>query len=392
MSATQDPDDTWTVITSFANLRHATSMAARAKRRNANVARFLERREAHLFALQDELRAGTWRPGTPTVFEIRDPKPRAITAAPFRDRVVHHALIGPLEERFDAALSPNTYACRRGMGTHRALDHAQAALCGATHFLKLDIARCFPSIRHDVVRATLEPFELAPEVGRLIDCILAGARGVEREGLPIGNLTSQWFANLVLGRLDRYVSEAIAPLDYVRYMDDFVLFADGKPALRAARDGIEAFARETLHLTLKERAKLLAPAHQGLPFLGWRLYPGLRRVRPENLARCRARLRRRRAQLHAGALSEEAYIAAVRALFVHRGGRDTVDLRNTLAAELAAGEHELGDGPSAPRTASTAAAVSTTPPRTRAPRTATTTRRRTATTTSGSAPPKASHA
>jgi RNA-directed DNA polymerase len=373
LSATEDPDDDWAVITSFANLRHATTMAARAKRGQANVARFLERREAHLFALQDELRAGTWRPGTPTVFEIRDPKPRAITAAPFRDRVVHHALIGPLEERFDAALSPHTYACRRGMGTHRALDHAQAALRGATHLLKLDIARCFPSIRHDVVRTTLEPFKFAPEVGRLIDCILAGAQDVEREGLPIGNLTSQWFANLVLGRLDRYVSEVIAPLDYVRYMDDFVLFADGKPALRAAREGIEAFARETLHLTLKERATLLAPAHQGLPFLGWRLYPGLRRVRPENLARCRARLRRRRALVRAGALSGEAYIAAVRALFVHLGGRDTVDLRNTLAADLAAGEHELGAGPSAPRTA-------------------TTTRRRTATTTSGSAPPKASHA
>jgi len=387
-----DPDDDWTVITSFANLRHATTRAARGKRANATIARFLERREPQLLALQGELRSGAWRPGVPTVFTIRDPKPREITAAPFIDRVVHHALIGPLEERFDAALCPETFACRRGKGTHRALDHAQACLRSASHFLKLDIARCFPSIQHEVVRATLAPFGLGVPVLEVIDRLLAGPDGTATQGLPIGSLTSQWFANLVLGRLDRFVADALRPSGYVRYMDDCVLFADGKSGLREAHGALAEFVRTTLCLELKERATLLAPAHQGLPFLGWRLYRGTRRIRPENLARCRARLKSRRAQHRAGVLASERYLAAVRAHFVHLGGPETIEIRSRLAAQLVVGEHEMGAGPAAPRTARTAAAVSTTPPRTRAPRIATATRRRTATRISGSVPPKASHA
>jgi len=172
----------------------------------------------------------------------------------------------------------------------------------------------------------------------------------------------------------------------VRYMDDFTLFADDKATLRAWHTRLEAFLQGELRLSLKTRATILAPVSQGLPFLGWRLYRGTRRLRPENRKRTHVRLRSRRAALRAGHIDGAQYLAAVRSVLAHVGHGDTLALRRTLVAGALAREDELGSGPQAPRTASTAAAASTTPPRTRAPRTATTTRRRTATTTTASVP------
>ena len=141
----------WDKITSFANLARAATRAAAGKRWQRGVAAFLERLEPNVLALQRALRDGSWRPGTPTTFAIRDPKPRTITAAPFADRVVHHALIDVLEPSLDRRKAPHSFACRRGMGQHRALRHAQRLVRRWPWFLQLDVARFFPSLRHDLV-------------------------------------------------------------------------------------------------------------------------------------------------------------------------------------------------------------------------------------------------
>jgi len=313
----------WGEITSFANLCRAAKRAARNKRHVAGAARFLERLEPEALALQRDLLAGAWRPSKPTTFTIHDPKERVITAAPFRDRVVHHALIDPLEPLFDAALVPESFACRRGKGTHRAIEHARELVKTQAWFLKLDVNRCFDSIEHEIVLGTLAELDLEAKVMELCSRLLvgpedpsraggerrvtdegsvpgggiiAGERKVECRGclgLPIGNLSSQWFANLVLGRLDRFVLREIAPGGYVRYMDDFVLFAAEKPELREARGRIEDFLGATLRLTLKAKATILSPTRQGVPFLGWRLHRGTTRLRPENARRIRRRIRHR---------------------------------------------------------------------------------------------------
>lgn len=154
----------WEEVTSFTNLCRAAKRAARCKRRVAGAARFLERLEPQALALQRELVGDTWRPGRAVTFVIRDPKLRTITAAPFRDRVVHHALIDPLEPELDAALVPESFACRRGKGTHKALEHAREMVRRHSHFLKLDIAKCFESIGHGLVLDTLEGLGLSPEI------------------------------------------------------------------------------------------------------------------------------------------------------------------------------------------------------------------------------------
>jgi len=378
----------WDKITSFANLCRAAQRAARSKRRVAGAARFLERLEPEVLALQRELLADEWRPSRAVQFTIRDPKERVITAAPFRDRVVHHALIDPLEPRLDAALVPQSFACRRGLGTQKALEHARELVRRHTHFLKLDIGKCFESIGHELVLATIEPLVVEPEVRELCRRVLAGPEQELGRGLPIGNLTSQWFANLVLGRIDRFVLDVLGAPGYVRYMDDFALFADDKSWLRAAHSQVGEFVEERLGLRLKERATILAPVSQGLPFLGWRVYRGVTRLRPENARRTRRRLKQRRWELTIGRLDADRYMDAVRSVLAHLDHGDTRTWRHGVLRTHFASEHELGAGPKVPPTARTAAAASTTLPRTRARRTATTTRRRTRTTTSVSVPPR----
>ncbi len=336
-------DAAFDTVASFANLRAAARHAARGKRATASVARFLFGLERELLALQRELQAGTWRPGVPFLFEILDPKPRTISAAPFRDRVVHHALIDPIEQRLDGWLCAETFACRRGKGQHRALGHAQRLLRRHGWFLKLDVKSFFPSLRHDVVMATLAEVVADARTLRLCEAIVRQPAGASC-GLPIGNLTSQWFANLVLGRLDRHVLFALRPAGYARYMDDFVLFAGDQQTLRAMHGEVATFLADQLQLALKPSATILAPATQGLPFLGWRIYRGLRRLRPENLRRTRARLRQRRRQLANGAIDERRYADSVRAVTEHLRQGNALRLRRALFAgadENTAADHFL---------------------------------------------------
>jgi hypothetical protein len=157
--------------------------------------------------------------------------------------------------------------------------------------------------------------------------LVARTLGDGEVGLPIGSLTSQWLANLVLDRLDHHVKEVMCVPGYARYMDDFVLFADDKVALRSAHDEIEDMLQGVLFLELKERATMLAPTHCGLPFLGWRLYPGMRRLRPENLRRTRRRFDRRERQHARGLIDETTLAACTRSMIEHLGHGSALALR-----------------------------------------------------------------
>ncbi|MCP3920023.1 MAG: RNA-dependent DNA polymerase [bacterium] len=317
----------WDEVASFENLRRAAQRAARGKRRVAGVARFLADLEPELLALQRELRSGQWRPGSPTTFRIHDPKERTITAAPLRDRVVHHALIDVLEPVLERRMVDASFACRRGKGTHAALARARRLVRRHEWFLKLDIARCFDSLDHGVVLDCLARVVKDRPVLELARTIVATDRGV---GLPIGSLTSQWFANLVLDRLDHFVLEDLRVGGYVRYMDDFVLFGDDRAALRRAHDAVARFVEHELRLRLKDRATILAPTREGLPFLGWRLYRGTTRLRPGNLRRIRARLRHRRWEHRTGQITETELAASVRSVAEHLRHGSTLALRRRL--------------------------------------------------------------
>lgn len=325
----------WPRVVAFENLRRAALRAARGKRGSHAVARFLADLEPECLGLQRALADGTWEPGPASRFEIHDPKRRTITAAPFADRVVHHAVMDVLEPVLDRRMVDASYACRRGKGTHAALRRARRLVRRHGWFLKLDVAKCFESIDHDVAVQSLARSVKDRRVLALCERIVrsGGPTGV---GLPIGNLTSQWLANLVLDRLDHFALEVLRVRGYVRYMDDFVLFDDDGQRLRAHLDVVTEFLRGALRLTLKQRATTLAPTSQGLPFLGWRFLPGVTRLRPENARRTRRRLERRFAEYRARRIDEERLAASVRSSCEHLRHGCTLAMRRRLFARLGA--------------------------------------------------------
>lgn len=319
-------------IVAFDNLLRAARQAARGKRDRPTVARFVFHLEPELLRLQDELQTGRYRPDAFFTFEIRDPKRRQICAAPYRDRVVHHAVCQILEPCFERRLIFDSYACRPGKGSHAAVARAQHFARRYPYFLKCAVRKYFQSVDHGVLKTLLARLFKDPPLLALLDRSIAHALpdAAPGQGLPIGNLTSQHFANLYLGELDHYLKDRLGVEGYLRYMDDLLLFADDKPALHRNLAELRAFLREALRLELKETATRLAPVTEGIPFLGFRVYPGVLRLNPRTLRRFRRQWRSRERAYRAGRLGGADLATSVASLFAHVANADTWRLRRRL--------------------------------------------------------------
>ncbi|MCY2967454.1 MAG: reverse transcriptase/maturase family protein [Planctomycetota bacterium] len=263
-----------------------------------------------MLRLQDELRTGTWQPGAYYNFRIRDPKPRLISAAPFRDRVVHHAVVNVLEPLFERRFIHDSYACRKGKGTHRAWRRAQYFLRRYPFYLKTDIVKFFPNVDHAIIEQQFARTIADQRLLDLIHVILASGDGIldsessqhwfpgddlfavlRPKGLPIGNLTSQFFANVLLNPIDHFIKERLRAPGYVRYADDLVLFGGDKDGLWRLRDGL-ADELAKMRLKLHPDKTIVAPACRRLNFLGLRLFPDSRRMQQRTIQRLVRRRRR----------------------------------------------------------------------------------------------------
>jgi RNA-directed DNA polymerase len=322
-------------ITPFDNLLLASRKAAQGKRDRPRVARFEFHLEQELLALQEALQELRYQPGDFFTFEVRDPKRRCICAAPFRDRVVHHAVCNVLEPVFEQRLIFDTYACRPGKGTHAAVKRAQQFARQYDYFLKCDIRKYFASIDQAVLKALLARMFKDPALLTLLNRIIdhPPPDAAPGKGLPIGNLTSQHFANVYLGELDHYLKDRLRIKGYLRYMDDLLVFANDKPALHLGLADLRQFAQENLRLTLKEEATRLAPVTEGIPFLGLRIYPSVIRLNPRTLRRFRRQVRGREKAYRAGKLNREELTHSVASLFAHVAGADTLHLRRQMVED-----------------------------------------------------------
>lgn len=290
-------------MTSFQNLLLAARKAQRGKRMKAGTAHFNFFGERELLRLQTELRAGTYRPGAYRHFTIREPKPRLISAAPYRDRVVHHAFCNVVEPLFERRFIHDSYACRLGKGTHRAVDRAQSFLRANRYVLQCDVRKYFPSVVHGVLMGFLARKISDGRVLGLARIILASWGAPQ--GLPIGNLTSQFFANVYLDVLDRFMKVEQRQNYYVRYMDDFLVFGRDKTRLARLKKEAGLFLRDRLRLDLHSKKAVVSPGCNGLSFLGFRLFRGYRRLRPQNVRRFVRRMRTNRVLLEAGLVTRE---------------------------------------------------------------------------------------
>jgi hypothetical protein len=195
-------------------------------------------------------------------------------------RVLHHAVCAALEPVLERVAIAHSFACRRGKGAHLAVARAQVYAQRYPYFLKLDVARFYDSVDHHVLRCALRRLVKDKDMVWLLDILVAHSPdGLPAgKGMAIGNLTSQHFANLYLGRLDRFVKENLRVKAYVRYMDDALLFGATKDELWQWYRRVEQFAATQLLLRLKPSATMVAPVTEGVSFLGIRIWPSLRRL------------------------------------------------------------------------------------------------------------------
>ena len=251
------PDDLFRLIANFNALRLASRKAVRGKREKPGASAFFANLERELLRLESELHDGSYRPGRYVEIAVRAPKPRLVSAAPFRDRVVHHALCAVVFPLFEPGFIGNSYANRPGKGTHRAVAAYERYRDRHAHVLRADIFRYFPSIDHAILKTLFRRRVACERTLWLMDTIVDGSNAQQpvdlyfpgddlfvpfqrRRGLPLGNLTSQFFGNLYLDRFDHWVTEMLrAP--YVRYVDDFALFHDDAAVLADWRLRIDRY-------------------------------------------------------------------------------------------------------------------------------------------------------
>jgi len=332
----------------FENLYLAYRKARRGKRGKPGAASFERVQEDELLALQDELRQKTYQPGAYHSFYIHDPKKRLISAAPFRYRVVHHALCNVIEPPLERSFIADSYANQAGKGTHRALDRCQQFARHYRYCLQCDVVQFFPSIDHLLLRTMLAHKLQDDGVLWLCDRILDSGVGVLAEaynmvyfpgdnlldalrprGLPIGNLTSQFWGNLYLNPLDHLVKRELGCGGYLRYVDDFLLFSDDKRQLWAWRQAvIEKLAG--LRLTLHERQAQVYPTATGIPFLGFRIYPDHRLVKRRKVVQFRRRLNSLRQAYARGDLPLDRLQASLQGWVNHVRYGDTWGLRRAV--------------------------------------------------------------
>lgn len=305
-----------------------------------------------LLRLQDDLQSERYIPGGYRTFTVNEPKRRKISAAPFRDRVVHHALCNALMPIYERKFIFDSYANRTGKGTHAALDRCTQYMRRYRYVLQCDIQQFFPAIDHDILKAELAKTIACKPTLRLCSKIIDGGAGIlaseysvrwfpgdtlfdpiRARGLPIGNQTSQFWANVFLNPLDHFVKRALGCTAYIRYVDDFLLFSDEKPTLHAWCRAIIDFLA-TLRLTIHEQRAQPTPVTHGIPFLGFNVFPGHRRVKREKGIAYRRRLYGRYAAYRRGNLPRERLDASIMAWVGHAAHGDTWGLRGALFAPL----------------------------------------------------------
>jgi len=319
----------WSSVISFDNLRMAALEAAKSKRQFAPVQNFLYNLEPNILWLQNELENGSYQPGVYSYFTIYEPKERKICAAPFIDRVVHHAICRVMNPFLERIYVPQSYACRIDKGMHKAIEKAQSDLRRNKYFLKCDIEKFFDSVDHEILKSNLhrkfKDKRLSELLSIIIDHPVPG--NLVGRGLPIGNLTSQHFANFILTGMDVMILQQLQPGGYVRYMDDFVLFSNDKAELHKAKHAIQNFLSEELKLKLKLTGCFVAPSYHGLPFLGFQLFPSVKRIKRANWIRFKRIFSERYFAYQSGKIKEETLIRSTASLFGHVRHADTLHLR-----------------------------------------------------------------
>jgi len=291
-------------IFSFQNLLTAYYKCRKKKRKTINASKFEIDFEKELLKLEWELRNHTYRPGRSICFVVTDPKPREVFAADFRDRVVHHLLINYLEPIWEKIFIHHSYSCRQNKGAHTAIkDFKRFSIkisqnySKPAYYLHIDISAFFMSLKKEILfdiikRHTKNPdilwlakiiifqdptknfyYKGDPDLQQLIPPHKSLFHIPKNQGLPIGNLTSQFFANIYLNEIDQFIKHQLKIKYYLRYVDDLLLLSQDTKQLVEWKNKISNFLWNKLELELHPKKQVLQSIYKGVNFIGFIIKP-----------------------------------------------------------------------------------------------------------------------
>ncbi len=310
-----------TPLFSFEALYRNYLKCRRNKRGTINALKFEMKAEENLFLLLEQLLNKSYQPSRSVCFIVERPKMREIIAADFRDRVIHHLLVERLEEIYEPVFIHDSYACRKGKGLHKAVERVRKFIRKVSkngseraYYLHLDIKNFFMTIDKTILFRIVERRVKDENILRLANtiifhnpvdnCIIKDGRHLikhlpphkslfhapEDKGLPIGNLTSQFFANVYLNELDQYVKHVLKCRYYVRYCDDFLILDESPERLEEIKERIRGFVADRLNLSLNDKYNKIVPVSNGIDFLGYIIRPDYMLVRQRVVNNLRERL------------------------------------------------------------------------------------------------------
>lgn len=323
-------------IATFENAEDAYRKARKCKRYREEVLRFTDNLEEELYSLVDDLLAGTYKQGAARRFVIYEPKKRDIYALPFRDRVAQHMINSKIEPIIEKRFYYHSYACRKEKGMHKATDYAQECIRNLSfegkqvYALKADIHKYFNSVDYEVLKQILSRIFKDKELLTLLFYII-DSYGKDGRGLPVGNLLSQLFANMVLNELDDFAKNELGVKYYIRYMDDFIMIHNDRENLEEVLRKIKAFLGERLKLTLNPKTQIINMKN-GLDFCGYRIYKDYRKIRKRSPKHIRAAIRAYRS----GKIAKEKLLMIYTSWKGHAEHADTYKLRMKIKEQIEA--------------------------------------------------------
>jgi retron-type reverse transcriptase len=318
-------------IVDYNNIRLAFLKAIRGKRESPSVINFCQNLDKNLSLLRNKLLTLNPEWGGYRSFLITDPKLRTISTAPFEQRVMHHAIMNILEPVFERPLIYHSYACRKGKGTHTAVLYAFDKCKTKPYFLKLDIRKYFDSIDHEILKTQLRKLIKDTRLIFLLDGIIDSYNTLPGKGVPIGNLTSQFFANLYLAFMDHFILEKLRPCAYCRYMDDFVLWSTSMEQLKDMLAKTNDYLSKNLNLTVKP--PVFGNSASGLPFLGFLVKEKGIYMLQKSKRRVTVRMLEITASLYQGSITEDKAAERVRSVFAAINLARTNRFRKILCEE-----------------------------------------------------------
>jgi len=291
-------DNLYGTLCSYDNLLLAFKKARKRKSHKLYVLEFESALESNLRKLQQELQAETYKPAPLKTFVIRDPKTRKISKSHFRDRVIHHAICNIIEPIFEKVFICDSFANRKGKGVHSALKRfdkfkrkVSRNNTKSCYVLKADIKHYFDTVDHEVLISVIRKKIKDAQVINLIKIILQNFKSdVSGKGMPLGNLTSQFFANVYLNELDYFVKHRLKAKYYLRYVDDFVILHSSKSFLEDYKARIDIFLRKQLKLELHPDKSKIKQLNYGVGLLGYRVFYYHKLLRKTNIRKFLKRL------------------------------------------------------------------------------------------------------